>query len=44
MSVVLGFDTQIKKLNEIIMEYNVFTKLLVHYKKHDYLPEILTGT
>jgi hypothetical protein len=33
MSVVLGFDTQIKKLNEIIIGYNVFTKLPLLYKK-----------
>ena len=33
MSVVLDFDTQIKKWNEIIIEYNAFTKLPLLCKK-----------
>jgi len=33
MSVTLGFDTQIKKWNEIIIGYNTFTKLPLLYKK-----------
>jgi hypothetical protein len=33
MSVVLGFGTQIKKWNEIIIGYNTFTKLPYFIRK-----------
>jgi len=34
ISVVLGFNSQIKKWNKILIGYNIFTKLPLLYKKN----------